>query len=211
MIIELTTAVEAVLEKRDNGDLLLRNKIKIAEYPANLLTWLRENAARFPNKPFLQERGTDGAWVGITYAEALAKVNQLSNGLVALNLAADAPIAILSHNCINMALIQFAAMQIGYPVIPISFAYSVRSETGVLVKHILDTTNAAMLVMSDADIHMPKLSQWDNHGRRLFAFANSNKYEDVADFGGLFAVEHELCDKAEKWFTAVTPDTLAKI
>ncbi|MCP4419482.1 MAG: AMP-binding protein [Chloroflexi bacterium] len=211
MKIELTTAVEAVVEKRSNGDLLLRNKIKIGEYPANLLSWLRKNAVDFPDKPFLQERDADGSWVGISYAEALAKVNQLSNGLIALDLASNAPIAILSHNCIDMALIQFAAMQIGHPVTPISLAYSIRSQTGSLVKHILDTTAASILVMSDADLHMPKLQQWDNGGRLLFAFANSYKYEDVADFGELFADEHDLCDEAERQFTAVSPNTLAKI
>ncbi len=36
MAIKLTTAAEAIVEKRDNGDLLLKNRIKIAEYPANL-------------------------------------------------------------------------------------------------------------------------------------------------------------------------------
>jgi feruloyl-CoA synthase len=58
----------------------------------------------------------------------------LSNGLVAMGLTADRPIAILSENCVNMALIQFAAMQVGLPVTPISYAYSVRSQTGSLLR-----------------------------------------------------------------------------
>ena len=43
---------------------------------------------------------------------------------------------------------KFAAMQIGHPAVPISFAYSVRSQTGDLIKHILDTSAAPVLVMS---------------------------------------------------------------
>lgn len=203
----------ATVEARSSGELWLRNEIELAAYPANLLTWLPESAARFPDKPFLKERGTDGAWVSITYGEALAETNRISNGLTALDIPPDAPIAILSHNCIKMALIQFAAMQIGHPVVPISFAYSVRSQTGSLIKHILDVTDAPLLVMSDADLHMPKLNQWDNSRRRMIAFTNSANHANVDDFNDSLARGKQtiLTDAAEARFCAVTPDTLAKI
>ena len=130
-----------------DGSLILRNKLPLADYPANLLTWLHQNAARFPDKPFLQERDEQNQWCGLTYAETLAAVNRLSNGMVAMGLTADRPIAILSENCVDMALFQFAAMQVGLPVTPISYAYSVRSQTGSLIKHILDLIDASILVM----------------------------------------------------------------
>jgi feruloyl-CoA synthase len=132
--------------------LILQSELPLADYPANLLTWLHQNAEKYPNKPFLQERDEHNQWCGLTYAETLATVNRLSNGLVARGLTAGRPIAILSENCINMALIQFAAMQVGLPVTPISCDYSVHSQTGSLIKHILDVVNASMLVMSDACI-----------------------------------------------------------
>ena len=102
------------------------------------MTWLRQNAAIFPDKPFLQQRNAAGEWEGMTYGETLTAVNRISNGLLALDIDATAPVAILSENSVNMALIQLAAMQIGQPVAPISFAYSVRSQTGSHIKHILD-------------------------------------------------------------------------
>ena len=202
---------EVSVEEAANGSLFLRNKLPLAPYPDNLATWLRQNAARFPDKPFLKERGQDGAWQGITYAEMLAKTNQISNGLVELDIAPTAPIAILSHNCINMALIQFATMQVGHPVAPISLAYSVRSQTGSLIEYVLDVTEAPVLVISDADLHMPKLKKWDNSQRRLFAFSNSEKHNKVGVFAELFAEQTTLTEVAEARFQAVTPDTLAKI
>jgi acyl-CoA synthetase (AMP-forming)/AMP-acid ligase II len=165
MPIELKIPAEAEMSERADGSLLLQNKIALADYPANLAEWLRQNAARFPDKPFLQERNDDGGWQAITYSETLAQVNQISNGLLTLDLEPQAPIAILSPNCINMALIQLAAMQIGHPVVPISYAYSVRSQTGSLIKHILDVTAASVLVMSDAKLHMGKVGQWERNGR----------------------------------------------
>ena len=210
MSIELTVPLKAVLEEKPNGVLFLHNSIKLAPYPANLAVWLRQNAARFPDKPFLLERSGDG-WRAISYSKALSRVNQLSNGLLALNLEPSAPIAILSPNCINMALIQLAAMQIGLPVVPISYAYSVRSQTGSLIKHILDVTAAPVLIMSDANVHMSKMGQWEGNGRHLYAFSHSQEYNDVHDFATLFAPETDLTHEAEAHFQAVTHDTLAKI
>lgn len=210
MPIELIIPAQATIMEQPDGSLLLQNKIALADYPANLVEWLRQNAARFPDKPFLLERNGAG-WRAITYRETLVQVNQLSNGLLALDLEPQAPIAILSPNCINMALIQLAAMQMGHPVVPISFAYSVRSQTGSLIKHILDVTAAPILVMSDAIVHMGKVGQWEQNGRLLYAFNNSQAYTDVQDFADLFAPETELTAKAEARFQAVTADTLAKI
>jgi feruloyl-CoA synthase len=194
-----------------DGTLILQNKLPLAAYPTNLLTWLHQNAEKFPHKPYLQERGTGNQWRGLTYAETLAAVNRLSNGLVAMELSADRPIAILSENCVDMALVQFAALQVGLPVTPISYAYSVRSQTGSLVRHILDVINASMLVMSDASVHMPKINQWERGDLRLYAFANSGAYADVQPLEALFGARETLSAESQARFDAVVPDTLAKV
>jgi feruloyl-CoA synthase len=173
--------------------------------------WLHHHAETLPDKPFLQERDTQGAWHGCTYAQTLATVNRLSNGLVARGLDPTRPIAILSENSINMALIQLAAMQVGLPVVPISYAYSVRSHSGSHIKHILDVTYAAMLVMSDADAHMAKLNQWDTGDLQLYAFSNSASHGRVRSFADLFDTPETLSAETQARFDMVTPDTLAKI
>jgi len=205
------TKADLVMTERLDGSLILRSKEPLADHPANLLTWLHQNAAEHPAKLFLQERDDHNRWRGVTYAEALAAVNRLSNGLVARGLSAEQPIAILSENCINMALIQFAAMQVGLPVTPISYAYSVRSKTGSLIRHILDLTAASILVMSDADVHMPKVRQWDTGALQLFAFSNSESYPDVRPFHTLLGDEASLSASSQARFDGVTADTLAKI
>jgi feruloyl-CoA synthase len=202
---------DVTVTEATDGSLILQNKIPLTDYPANLLTWLHQNAEKFPDKPYLQERDERNQWCGLTYAKTLATVNRLSNGLVAMGLTADRPIAILSENCVNMALIQFAAMQVGLPVTPISYAYSVRSQTGSLIKHILDVTNASMLVMSNADAHMAKINQWDIGDLQLYAFSNSESHANVHSFNDLFAAETSLSAESQARFEAVTPDTLAKI
>ncbi len=197
--------------KTSDGSLILQNKTPLASCPANLSDWLHQNANKFPDKPFLQQRDEQGEWHGPTFAQTLAAVNRLSNGLVAMGLDAARPIAILSENSINMAIIQLAAMQVGLQVVPISYAYSARSQSGSHIKHILDVTNSAILVMSNADVHMTKLNQWDTGDLQLYAFSNSQSHTNVKPFEDLFDESETLSTESQARFDAVTPDTLAKI
>lgn len=194
-------------------DVILENPILLADYPPNIGVCLRQNAGRYPDKPFVLQRDAEGAWQGPTYAEALARVNRLSNGLLALGLDGSRPIAVMSENSVEMALVQLAAMQIGLAVAPISYAYSAMSKTGGHIKHILDVTQAPLAVMSDADIHMPKLSQWDLSGIKLFAVAHAenHEHEGVRSLSALEAGDATLTSEGEARFAAVTHDTLAKI
>jgi feruloyl-CoA synthase len=202
---------EVELTTRPDGSLILQNKTPLAQYPANLCLWLRQNAQKFPDKKFLLQRGPAGDWQGLTYAQVLRRVNRLSNGLLALGLDGSRPVAVLSENRIELALVQLAAMQIGIPVAPISYAYSVRSQTGRHIKHILEVTAAPILVMSDAEVHMSKLSQWDTAQLRLFAFSNSEIQPNLASFNDLEDAGDTLSAEGEARFESVTAGTLAKI
>ncbi|MGA3116832.1 MAG: AMP-binding protein [Syntrophobacteraceae bacterium] len=199
------------ISEREDGSVIIQNRTPLSEYPANLCTWLHQHGASLPDKPFLLERDSRDQWKGLTFAEMLKNVNKISNGLLALGVDASRPVAILSQNCINMALFQLAAMQIGLAVTPISYAYSARSETGSHIKHILDVAQPTILVMSDSDLHMPKMNQWDLKDLKLFAFTNSQKHSTVLPFESLFDERETLSPKAQSRFDAVTPGTLAKI
>jgi len=192
-------------------DIILENPLPLPAYPQNLGVWLRQNALRFPDKPFVLQRDPEGAWRGPTYAEALAQVNRLSNGLLAFGLDGSRPIAIMSENSVEMVLIQLAAMQIGVAVAPISYAYSTLSQTGGHIKHILGVVQAPLIVLSDADIHMPRLSQIDHADQRLFAVSHAERHSGVEPFAALMADDETLSAAGEARFAAVTHDTLAKL
>src|ERR687886_424673 len=193
------------------SDLILENPIPLASYPHNIGVWLRRNAERFPDQPFILQRNADGEWHGPTYADTLAQVNRLSNGLLAQGLDGARPLAIMSENSVEMALLQLAAMQVGIPVVPISYAYSVLSQTGGHIKHILDVTGAPVVVMSNADIHMAKLSQWNTSALHLVAVSNGERHPGVQPLTALEAGDGTLTEAGEACFAAVTPQSLAKI
>ncbi|MEJ2156206.1 MAG: AMP-binding protein [Desulfobacteraceae bacterium] len=203
--------VEVDVNERSDGSIIIQNKAPLSDGPANLCAWLHQHAAAMPDKPFVLERSPSGEWEGLTYADALSRVNRISNGLLALERDPSRPVAVLSENSINMALFQLAAMQIGLAVTPISYAYSARSKTGGHIKHILDVTQPTVLAMSDADLHMPKLNQWDNKDLALYAFSNSDHHTSVQPFSALFAEKETLTPMAQARFDQVTDDTLAKI
>src|ERR671933_1807475 len=195
----------------DRGsDLILENPIPLASYPHNIGVWLRQNAERFPDHPFILQRNATGEWHGPTYAETLARVNRLSNGLLAQGLDGARPLAIMSENSVEMALLQLAAMQVGVPAIPISYAYSVLSQTGGHIKHILDVTGVPVVVMSNADIHMAKLSQWDTSALHLFAVSNSERHPGVQPLAALEAGHGTLTAAGGGSFSAGAPQNPAQ-
>lgn len=121
--------VEIRLETRPDGTLLLSNAQPLNALPVQHIgEYLRRYAADRPDQTFLAEMGADGNWERLSYAQALTKINALSQWLLNQNLPAEHPLLILSENSINQALLQFAAMQIGVPVMPVSPAYSLMSE-----------------------------------------------------------------------------------
>jgi feruloyl-CoA synthase len=199
---------------REGEDFILENPTPLANYPPNIGVWLRQNATRYADKPFVLQRDAEGTWRGPTYAEALVRVNRLSNGLLALGLDGSRPIAIMSENSVEMALVQLAAMQVGIALAPISYAYSALSKTGGHIKHILDVLEPPLVVMSDADLHMTKLSQWNLSGLQLFAVSHAEHHDSVQPLSALEVTRASgdaLNDDGEARFAAVTPATLAKI
>jgi feruloyl-CoA synthase len=194
-----------------DGSVLLRNSLPPAAGPPNLGVWLRQHAARVPAKPYLAERGPTGDWRRLSYGDALVRTNRLSNGLLELGLDGSRAVAILSENSIAMALLQQAAIQVGIPVAPISLSYSVRSQTGAHLKHILGVTEPPVLVLSDANLHMPKLRQWDFAQVRLYAVSNAEGWPGVEPIEALEAGGGLLSSEGERRFAEVTPDTVAKI
>ena len=98
---------------------------------------------------FLAQRGADGAWRKLTYAQALAQVRRIAQALLARELSAERPIAILSGNDIEHALLGLAAMMIGVPYAPISVPYSLMSSDFGKLKSIIEILTPGLVFVSD--------------------------------------------------------------
>lgn len=142
--------VEIALQAQDDGSILLTNRQPLQPLPVRqLCDYLRRYAGERPLQTFLAEPAGDG-WERINYAQALTRVNALSQWLIDRQIPDDRPIFILSENSINHALLQLAAMQIGIPVMPISTAYSLMSETCAKIRDLTQRFTPSLIYAGDA-------------------------------------------------------------
>ncbi len=191
--------------RRESGDFLFENAQILSSYPKNLGVWLRENAARFPQKNFLWEKSSQG-WQRISYSETLKEVNELSCFFIEKGFSENTPLAILSPNSISMALWQLAAMQIGIPIVPISYSYCVKSKTGSQIRHILLVSQAKALAYIQTEENEKKINSW-SFDQEIFPLQRFSS--DCRKSGEKKNKKWE--EEREKRFAQVNYDSLAKI
>jgi feruloyl-CoA synthase len=141
--------VQATVEQRPDGTLLLRSTEPLGPYPARLTDALERWAAEAPERTFIAKRRRgglqDGEWERISYAQMLARARSIGQALVDRGLSADRPIAILSDNDLEHACLALGAMWAGVPYVPVSPAYSLVSQDHAKLRHILATVTPGLV------------------------------------------------------------------
>ncbi|MBL8376537.1 MAG: feruloyl-CoA synthase [Burkholderiales bacterium] len=131
------------------GALYLRSDVTLGAYPERLSDCLVHWALARPEATWMAERGADGAWVRITYAEAWQRAQALGEALLAADLSAERPLAILSENSLEHALLMLGATVAGVPYCSVSPAYSLISRDFGRLKHVLATLTPGMVYAAD--------------------------------------------------------------
>jgi feruloyl-CoA synthase len=109
------------------GVLYLRSAHELGAYPAKLTERLDHWAAQAPDALFLAQRDAGGAWQKLTYAEVREGARRVGQALLERKLSAERPVAVLSGNDIEHALIELGCLYAGVPYAPVSPAYSLLS------------------------------------------------------------------------------------
>ena len=115
---------EVGIETRPDGTLVLRSPIGFESPQWSILDFIPEWAEKAPQRAFLAQRGRDGEWQRISYAELWQRVRSVGQAMIDLGAKPGDRLAILSGNSIEQAIIMFAAMSVGVVVAPISPNYS---------------------------------------------------------------------------------------
>src|SRR5580692_9946248 len=129
---------DVVVERRSDGAIVLRSPHPLPSYPQKLTERLTHWAKAAPQRAFLAQRDATGGWRTMTYADTLTAVHGIATALLQRNLSSDRPLAILSGNDIEHALLALAAMHVGIPYAPISVPYSLLSQDFGKLKAIVD-------------------------------------------------------------------------
>ena len=183
----------AALEPRTDGALLLRSPEPLGPYPRALGEWLAHWAHSAPQRVFLAERRGE-AWRQVSYAEALQAARRIGEALLARGLSAERPVAILSDNAVDHALLALGALHAGVPVAPISPAYSLMSRDHAKLKGIFELLRPGLVYVDDAQKFAPALAA---------VGATATPLEEL--------LQAEPGARIDAAFAAITPDTVAKI
>ena len=127
---------EVVLDRKADGTIYVRSKMQLGEYPQRMTDRLDHWAAQKPDETFIAQRTKEGPWRRLTYAQAAKWGRQIGQALLNRGLSTKRPIAILSGNDLEHALLAFGAMYAGIPYSPISTAYSLISSDFGKLRHI---------------------------------------------------------------------------
>jgi feruloyl-CoA synthase len=182
------------VEKRADGSMLLRSPQKLAPYARCVTEWLVQWSDHAPERVFLAERGKNDSWRKLTYREAYGSVRRIAQGLLERGLNAHKPVAILSDNGIDHALLALGAMHVGIPAAPISPAYSLMSKDFGKLKTIFDLVKPGLVYAADPQKFGPALE------------AVGARSVSVPEL-----LETNPGSTQERDFSKVTPNTIAKI
>jgi feruloyl-CoA synthase len=108
-----------------------------------------------PDRTFMARRirsadGTTGAWRHVSYRQALDSARRIGQALIERGLNAQRPVAILSENDLEHALLALGCICAGVPYCSVSPAYSIVSQDYEKLRHVLGTLTPGMVFAADA-------------------------------------------------------------
>jgi feruloyl-CoA synthase len=201
-------APDCTVERRPDGTLLIRARGELGPYPDRITERLIHWAERAPQRVFMADRDPAGNWRTITYAQTLAKVRRIGAALIARNLSAERPLAILSGNDIEHALLGLAAAHVGIPHAPISPAYSLISADLAKLKQILALLTPGLVFAADGAAFARAIDAVVPPDVEVAIARNPPAERRTTPFAALVATADDAAVDAA--FARVTPDTIVK-
>ncbi len=201
---------DIAVERRPDGVIVLKSRIPLKQYerhvPAALAKWARQA----PERIWLAQRsGADRQWRKVSYGEAKKLVDGLTQGLLNLGLAEGSPVAILSGNSIEHALMTQAAMQARLPAAPVSPAYSLMSQDHLKLKYLFALIKPAVVMVQDGPTFEKALKALDLAGVTVVHVARPCEGIKSISFAELAATP--VTGDVEASIARITPDTVGKL
>jgi feruloyl-CoA synthase len=173
-----------------------------------LARWARER----PEQTFMARRektadGRLGDWQHLSYAQAWQSARGIAQGLIDRGLSTDRPVAILSENSLEHALMALGCLIAGVPYTPVSPPYSLISLDYDKLKHVLRTVTPGLVFAQDT-----------RYAKAIKAAVGPEVTLVMAEGGvddRLVTGFAELCatpvtDAVDRAMAATGPDTIAK-
>jgi feruloyl-CoA synthase len=196
------------VERRADGCILIRSRNALPECDRTLTDPLARWAQDAPERVFLAQRDGNDQWRSLTYAQVCEMVARIAASLLRRGLSPERPIAILSGNDIEHALLGLAAMTIGVPYAPVSAAYSLMSADFGKLRAILDLVTPGMVFASDGALFGRAIDAAVPAATEIVVTRNPPAGRNITLFADLLGPEDPAGVAAAQ--AQVTSDTIAK-
>ncbi|MGJ4970133.1 MULTISPECIES: AMP-binding protein [unclassified Bradyrhizobium] len=197
------------IERRGDGVIVIKSRIPLQAYEPHLAAPLARWAKEAPTRTWLAQRsGAERQWRKLSYAEAKRTVDGLTQGLLDLKLDGR-PVAILSGNSIEHALITMAAMQARSPAAPVSPAYSLMSHDHLKLKYLFGLVKPGVVMVQDGPTFEKALKALDLDGVTVVHVARPCEGIASISFADLAATP--VTGAVDASIAQITPDTVGKL
>jgi feruloyl-CoA synthase len=195
-------------EERPDGSVILRSTVPLQPYALCVGDWLEQWAKQSPDVVFLGERaGPDARWTTLTYSDALRQVRSIAAWALAQGLGPERPLAILSDNSIDHALLALGVMHAGVPGAAISPAYSLMSRDFDKLKSMIALLDPGAIYVSSLKAYSAALAAIRPLHTAVI-ISGSVEGDGAISFRSLASTPQT--PRVAKAFAAVGPDTIAK-
>jgi feruloyl-CoA synthase len=213
---------DIAVERRPDGVIVLQSRFPLKPYEPHLPASLAKWAALRPDRTWLAQRtGADRQWHKLSYGEAKRNVDALTQGILNLQGVIDLqnirdlgpedgrPVAILSGNSIEHALMTMAAMQARIPVAPVSPAYSLMSHDHAKLKYLFNLIRPGLVMVQDGPTFAKALRALDLDGVTVVHVNRPVESIKSVAFAELLATPPTK--DVEESIVKITPDTVGKL
>jgi feruloyl-CoA synthase len=201
-------APDAVIERKPDGAIHIRTSQALGAYYNKLSEPLETWARVAPERIYLAQRDADDRWRELRYAEVLAQVKRIAAALLRRGLSAERPIAVISGNGIEHALLGLAAMYAGIPYAPISPAYSLMSSDFGKLRMMMGLLTPGLVFAADGAMFGKAIAAAVPENAELVVTRNAPADRKTTAFSDLIGAQDASGVAAAQ--AAVTPDTIAK-
>ena len=154
-----TFGVNRAAVRETNGATYLNADQALSPYAHRMTDRLIHWANAAPQRVLYARRdpAQAGAWKTLTFKQALEAARSIGQALLDRGLNAERPLAILSENSLEHAMLALGAMYVGVPYCAVSPAYSLVSQDFDKLRHVLDTLTPGLVYAPD----------WERYGRAI--------------------------------------------
>jgi feruloyl-CoA synthase len=197
-----------VREDEPGGGFTLRSPVPLGPCAPSLGHWVARWAAARPDAVAFAERSGEG-WRTLTWSELWGRARSIGQALVERGLSLERPVAILSGNGLEHALVAIGATLAGVPYVPVSVAYSTVSQDHAQLRHIIEAVTPGLIFVAQGGPFARALDALDLAGVEVVVGADPPAGRSTTPLSSLEAASPGPALAAAE--AAVGPTTVAKI